>query len=122
MCRVASENSGTSASSAVQAAANDRSVGLKPVGVLHHLDQACVACLGRTDQAQARLNGAVVQHQAGGGHLHRRPVRPAIDQIAAPWGVRANPAHLPRRCGRRITPLFCAMVRSWVAAPEPGWV
>ena len=80
-----------------------RAVGLEPVGVLHDLGRNR-AGLGRADQPQARLDGAVVQHQAGGGHLHGGPARAAVDQ--KPCLRVVEPVERIRERGRRVAPLF----------------
>lgn len=80
-----------------------RAVRLKPVGVLHDLGRHGTG-LGRADQSQARLDGAIIQHQAGRGHLHRGPARVAVDQ--KPRLRVIEPVERIRERGRRVAQLL----------------
>ena len=76
---VLSVNSGTSASSACQAAAKRVAVGFDPVALRHHLQRKAVV-LHRPDQPHAPFDLAVVEHQARRRDLHGGTAGALVDQ------------------------------------------
>ena len=72
-------NSGTSASSACQAAAKRVTIRFDPMAFCHH-PQGDAVLLHRSDQSDASLDLAIVKHETRGRNLHGGTSRTLVDQ------------------------------------------
>ena len=76
---VLSVNSGTSASSACQAATKRVTIRFDPMAIRHH-PQGDAVLLHWSDQSDASLDLAIVKHETRGRNLNGRTTRTLVDQ------------------------------------------
>ena len=91
---VLSVNSGTSASSACQAAAKRVTIRFDPMAFRHH-PQGDAVLLHRSDQSDAPLDLAVVKHEARGRNLNGGTSRTLVDQQDGAAIARADQGRHP---------------------------
>jgi hypothetical protein len=112
---VLSEKAGTSATSALQAAAKRRDRP-PPMALAIIFTGVCVMLLHRPDQPDAAFDLAIVEHDGRRGHLHGGAARTLVDQQPG-----ARIVEMAERVVERDRPVALAlvMVSSRVSAPCP---